>query len=159
MARSGKKAYKKTAKPDVLYSSRTLGKLINRVMKSGKKSTAQNLVYKALERIKEKGHDPLKTFETALANVEPRMEVRPRRVGGASYQVPMEVRGERRLSLAISWIVDAATKRSNKEFHTFDAKLTAELLDAFSSQGEAVRKRDLMHKSAEANKAFAHFRW
>lgn len=117
------------------------------------------MVYTAFEKIKEKNLDPLDVFEKALQNVGPRFEVRPRRVGGASYQVPMEVRGERRISLAIRWLVSAANNRSSKEYHTFADKLAAELIDAFNNAGEAIKKRDLMQRNAEANRAFAHFKW
>lgn len=159
MARSQKIIKKRDIEVDPIYGNKLLARFINRVMRSGKKSTAQAQVYKAFELIKEKGQDPLKVFEQALANVSPRMEVRPRRVGGASYQVPIEVRGERRVSLAIRWIIAATTKRSSKEFHSFAQKLAAELLDILNNQGEAIRKRDTMHRSAEANRAFSHFRW
>lgn len=145
--------------PDPLYGSRLVTRFISRLIKDGKKQLAQKLVYKTFEQLKGKGQDPIKTFEAAIQNVGPRMEVRPRRVGGASYQVPMEVRGDRRTSLAIRWLIEAAKKRPNREYHTFDTKLAAEFSDAAQNQGEAVRKRDLTHKMAEANKAFAHFRW
>lgn len=144
---------------DPIYGNRLITRFVNQVMKEGKKMVAQSLVYKSFDRIKQQGKDPVKIFELALANVGPRMEVRPRRIGGASYQVPVEVRGERRISLAIHWIIAAARKRSNKEFHTFDEKLTAEFVDASTNQGEAIKKRDMTHRMAEANKAFAHFRW
>lgn len=158
MARAGR-TIKKLAEPDPVYGNRLLGRFINRVMFSGKKSTAQTQVYKALEIIKEKGEDPVKTFELAINTVGPKMEVKARRVGGASYQVPMEVRGDRRVSLAIRWIVTVARKRSNKEFKTFGDKLAAELLDASKGQGETIKKRDTIHRMAEANRAFAHFKW
>ncbi len=129
-------------------------------MSDGKKSIAQSLVYKALEIIKEElKQEPLGVFEKALQNVSPKMEVKPRRVGGASYQVPIEVRGDRKEALAIRWILDAARKRSNKDFHTFDKKLAQELLDASQGTGLAIKKRDDMQKTAQANRAFAHFRW
>lgn len=144
---------------DPVYGNRTLSRFINRVMQRGKKSIAQKLVYTALDLIKEKGEDPMKVFETALNTVGPKMEVRPRRVGGASYQVPMEVRGDRRVALAIRWIVTLANKRSNKEYKSYAAKLAAELLDASKGLGEAIKKRDTMHRNAEANRAFAHFKW
>lgn len=144
---------------DPIYGNRLITRLINRVMISGKKNIAQSLVYKALEVIKSKGEDPLKIFETAVANVGPKMEVRPRRVGGASYQVPIEVRGDRRISLALRWIVAFAQKRSNKEFKTFAEKLAVEMLDAAKGQGEAIKRRDTIHRMAEANRAFAHFKW
>lgn len=154
-----KRVPKRPTPPDALFQNRLLTRLINRLMKDGKKTLAQRLVYKALARIKEKVEDPIKVFETAISNVGPRMEVRPRRVGGASYQVPMEVRSDRRQSLAIRWILDAAQKRPNSQYHTFDQKLAAELLDASQNQGEAIKKRDNTQRMAEANRAFAHFRW
>ncbi len=156
--RSGR-VIKKLSEPDPVYGNRLLGRFINRVMYSGKKSTAQTQVYEALDLIKETGEDPIKTFELAINTVGPKMEVKARRVGGASYQVPMEVRGDRRVALAIRWIVMLARKRSNKEFKSFGAKLAAELSDAAKGQGEAIKKRDTIHRMAEANRAFAHFKW
>ncbi|MFC1626581.1 30S ribosomal protein S7 [Patescibacteria group bacterium] len=158
MAR-GRRIKKKLQDPDPVYSNRLLTRFINRSMRDGKKSTAQRQVYTALENIKKKGEDPMKVFEAAVNNVGPKMEVKTRRVGGASYQVPLEVRGDRRISLAIRWLVMFARKRSNKEFKTFADKLTAEFLDAYSNQGEAVKKKDTVHRMADSNKAFAHFRW
>ncbi len=158
MPRAGR-INKKLLDPDPIYANRTLTRFINRVMRSGKKSVAQKQVYQALEIIKAKGEDPVKVFETALNMVGPKMEVRPRRVGGASYQVPMEVRGDRRLALAIRWIVAFANKKSNKEYKTFAEKLAAELMDAAKGQGEAIKRRDTVHRMAEANRAFAHFKW
>lgn len=158
MPRAGR-IVKKLPEPDPIYNNRFVSRLINRVMRNGKKSVASHLVYEALELIKEKGEDPVKVLENAIANVGPKQEVRPRRVGGASYQVPTEVRGDRRVSLAIRWIVQFAAKRPNKEFRTFGEKLAAELLDASANTGEAIKKRDTVHRMAEANKAFAHFRW
>lgn len=155
-----RKRVKKTAAlPDPVYGNRILSRFINCVMKSGKKSVAQRIVYRALDSIKEKGEDPIKVFETAMTNVGPRMEVRPRRVGGASYQVPNEVRGDRRVSLAIRWLVAFADKRSNKEYKNYSDKLAAELMDASKGQGEAIKRRDTIHRMAEANRAFAHFKW
>ncbi len=145
--------------PDPLYGNRLLTRFINRVMKSGKKSTARDVVYKALESIKEKGEDPVVVFETAINNVGPKMEVKARRVGGASYQVPTEVRGDRRMALAMRWIVQFANKRSSKEFKGFAPKLAAELTDAAKGQGEAIKKRDTVQRMADANRAFAHFKW
>lgn len=136
-----------------------LTRLINRVMLSGKKTIAESLVYKALDIIKEKGEDPIKVFETALNNVGPKMEVKTRRVGGASYQVPTEVRGDRRVALAIRWIVEFAKNRSNKEYHTYAEKLAMELMDAANNTGEAIKRRDTVQRMADANKAFAHFKW
>ena len=153
------KIKKRIVEPEPIYGNRMLARFINRVMRDGKKTIAQRQVYQALEIIKQKKLDPLVVFQSALSNVSPRMEVRPRRVGGASYQVPAEVRGERRLSLSIRWLIMAARKRSNKEYHTFAEKLAAELIDAYNNTGEAVNKRKLMQRNAEANRAFAHFRW
>lgn len=158
MSRTGK-IKKREIQLDPIYQNKLLSRFINRVMKDGKKSVAQRIIFNAFDLIKEKNLDPLNVFQMALANVAPRMEVRPRRVGGASYQVPIEVRGERRISLSIRWLIEAAKKRSNKEYHSFSEKLAAELMDAFNNAGEAIRKRDLMHRNAEANKAFSHFRW
>lgn len=145
--------------PDPIYGNRTLTRFVNRVMERGKKRTAERVVYGALDIIKEKGEDPMKVFETAIANVGPKMEVRPRRVGGASYQVPMEVRGDRRVALAMRWIVAFSKKRSNKEYKSYAGKLAAELLDAAAGVGETIKKRDAVHRMADANKAFAHFKW
>lgn len=129
-------------------------------MQRGKKTVAQRHVYRAFDQIKEKtDKNPLEIFQKALDNVKPLMEVRPRRVGGASYQVPIPVRGDRRESLAIRWLIQAAQARPNKEYHTFDKKLAAELLAAAKNEGGAVRKKQEVHKIAEANRAFAHFRW
>ncbi len=156
--RSGKITKRKLA-PDPIYNSRLVTRFINRVMFSGKKTVAQNIVYAAFDRIEKNGKNPLQIFETALANVSPRMEVRPRRVGGASYQVPVEVRGDRREALAIRWLIAAAKSRPNKEFHTFSEKLAQEFLDAANSQGIAIKRKEDISRMAEANKAFAHFRW
>lgn len=156
--RSGR-VNKKLTEPDPIYGNRLLSRFINRVMRDGKKSTAEKQVYRALDIIKEKGEDPMKVFENAVNTVGPKMEVKARRVGGASYQVPMEVRGDRRVALAIRWMVTLARKRSNKEFHSYADKLAAELLDASKGAGEAIKKRDTMHRMAEANRAFAHFKW
>lgn len=158
MAR-GKRIIKKLHEPDPVYGNRLLTRFINRVMKSGKKSSAERQVYAALNQIKEKGEDPIKTFETAIQTIGPKREVRSKRVGGASYQVPTEVRGERRIALAIRWIIQCTNKRPNKEYHTFASKLTAELIDASKGEGEAVKKRDTVHRMADANRAFAHFKW
>jgi small subunit ribosomal protein S7 len=142
--------------PDIRYNSVTVQTMIQHVLRRGKKSTATRLVYEALDLIKERsGKNPLEVFETALKNVSPVMEVRPRRVGGATYQVPMEVSASRRLTLAIRWILSAARDRAG---HSFSEKLAAELLDAFNETGAAIRKRDETHKMAEANRAFSHYR-
>ncbi|KKR33665.1 MAG: 30S ribosomal protein S7 [Candidatus Gottesmanbacteria bacterium GW2011_GWA2_41_12] len=158
MSRSGK-IKKRITNTDAVYGNKLLAKFINRVMRSGKKSVAQGQVYGALELIKAKNLDPLTIFQQAVQNVGPRMEVKARRVGGASYQVPMEVRGERRISLAIRWIIQASNNKSNKEFHSFAEKLSQELMDAANNAGEAIKKRDGMQRNADANKAFSHFRW
>lgn len=158
MSRSGK-IKKRQINPDIIFGNKLLSKFINKVQKDGKKSVAQRMVYKALENIKNQKLDPLIVFQTAIQNVSPRYEVRPRRVGGASYQVPSEVRGERRISLAIRWIIASANNRSNKQYHSFSDKLSVELLDAYNNTGEAIKKRDLVQRNAEANRAFAHFKW
>lgn len=159
MARSTKILKKRKIEGDPLYGNKLLAKFINRIMVDGKKSTASGVVYKALAILKEKGHDPVKVFEQAITAVGPRMEVKPRRVGGASYQVPVEVRGERRLSLAIRWVSEAAHKRSSRDYKSYAAKLAAEIADILAGQGEAVRKRDAVHRVADSNRAFSHFRW
>lgn len=129
-------------------------------MRDGKKSLASALVYKALEIIKEQTkEEPLAVFEKALQNVSPKMEVRPRRVGGASYQVPVEVRGDRKEALSIRWIIAGSKGRSNSQFHGFDKKLAQEIMDAANNQGFAIKKKEDMQKVAAANRAFAHFRW
>ena len=158
MPRSGRVS-KKSLAADPIFNNRLVTRFINRIMRDGKKALAQRLVYKALDKIKQKNEDPVKILETAISNIGPRMEVRPRRVGGASYQVPMEVRGDRRQALAIRWILEAAKKRSSREYKTFDQKLAAELWDAAQNMGEAVKKRDNTQRMADANRAFAHFRW
>jgi small subunit ribosomal protein S7 len=131
--------------------------LINKIMVSGKKSLAQAIVYRAFDLIAEKsGRDPLEVFETAVKNATPLLEVRPRRVGGATYQVPMEVRPSRRQSLALRWLVNFSRQRGER---TMEEKLAGELTDAAQNAGGAVRRRDETHRMAEANKAFAHYRW
>ena len=148
------------AEPDPIYGSRVVTKLINRSMRDGKKSVAMREIYGALELIKEKtGEDPVKVFDRAMENIKPTMEVRPRRVGGAAYQVPQQVRGPRRESLGIRWLVAAANSKSNSEFHTYAEKLAAEIMDAAKGEGVSVKKRQEVERVAEANKAFAHFRW
>ena len=145
---------------DPIYNSKLVTKLVNRSMKDGKKSVAEKEIYGAFEIIKEKtGEDPLKIFNQAMDNVRPTMEVRPRRVGGAAYQVPMPVRGPRKESLAIRWIVMSANSKSNSEFHTYAEKLASEIIDCSKGEGLAVKKRTDMEKSAEANRAFSHFNW
>ncbi len=162
MARSGpvKQSKKREAAPDPVFNDKLLGKLINRVMRSGKKLVAQKNIYDTLEKIKEKSKaDPLTVFRQAMENIKPMVEVRSRRVGGAAYQVPTPVRGDRKESLAIRWLIIAALKRPSKEYHTFSDKLSAEIMDAFNNTGGAVKKKEDTHRMADANKAFAHFRW
>ena len=145
---------------DPIYGSRMLTKLINRSMRDGKKSVSAREVHSAMEIIKEKtGDDPIKVFDQAMENIKPNMEVRARRVGGAAYQVPQQVRGPRRETLAIRWLVAAANSKSNSEFHSYGAKLAAEIMDASKGEGVTVKKRLEMEKVAESNKAFSHFRW
>ena len=157
----GKNIIKRPTIPDPIYNNRLVTKLINKVMKDGKKSPAASQVYRSLELIKAKvtDQDPAKILETVVNTIAPKMEVRPRRVGGASYQVPSEVRGERKVHLALKWLIEAARSRSNKEYHTFAEKLAAEMQDALAGTGNAIKKRDMIHKMAEANKVFAHLRW
>lgn len=159
MARKGT-VKPKVLEPDPMYGSRLVTKLINRSMKDGKKSVARTQVYEAFGIVKEKiGSDPLKVFNEALENIKPSMEVRARRIGGAAYQVPAPVRGPRRESLAIRWLIAAANSKSNSDFHTYGAKLASEIMEAAKGEGAAVKKRTDMERVAEANKAFAHFRW
>lgn len=159
MARKGG-AKPRKIEPDPLYNSVLVAKFINRSMRDGKKSVAQKEVYRALEIIKEKtDSDPEKVLGQAMDNVKPNMEVRPRRVGGAAYQVPIPVRGSRKESLAIRWIINLANARPNAEFHTYAEKLAAELTAAAKGEGGAVKKRQDMERVAEANRAFSHFKW
>lgn len=154
-----KKVVKRTISSDKIYQSVLVQKFINRLMKDGKKSVAEKTFYNAFETLEKKNQNPMDIFDKALQNVGPKVEVKARRVGGASYQVPTEVRGEKKVSLAIRWIITAAAARSNKEYHHFSEKLAAEFMDASQNLGSAIKKRDTMYKSAEANRAFAHFRW
>ena len=148
---------KRDVLPDPVYHDKTVTKFINKVMLSGKKSVAQRVVYDAFETIRAKtGKDPLEVFQTALKNVMPVLEVRARRVGGANYQVPVEVRQDRRMTLGIRWLVNYARLRGEK---TMNERLSAELMDAANNTGAAVKKKEDTHKMAEANKAFAHYRW
>lgn len=154
-----KKVHKRQTQPDKLYQSRLVEKFINQLMKDGKKTVAQKVLYNTFELLKKQDKDALEIFERAVQNIGPKQEVKARRVGGASYQIPIEVRGDRRVSLAIRWIIQAATERSSKEYHTFPEKLAAEFVDILNNKGEAIKKRDTIHRMAEANRAFAHFRW
>ncbi|PIR83029.1 30S ribosomal protein S7 [Candidatus Kaiserbacteria bacterium CG10_big_fil_rev_8_21_14_0_10_56_12] len=148
--------HKRVWRADLKYGSETLTRFINAVMWDGKKDTARAVVYAALEKIKEVGADPLETFESALRNVSPLMEVRSRRVGGANYQVPREVPQNRRLALAFRWIINAARTKKGKPMAE---KLADEILLAAKNEGDAIKKKDDMHRMAESNKAFAHFAW
>jgi len=143
--------------PDPVYNDVLVQRFINRLMVCGKKSVAEKIFYRAMEIVGERTkRNPLEVFHQALKNVMPVLEVRPRRVGGATYQVPMEVRPERRISLGIRWLVNSARKRGGR---TMIEKLAAEIMDAANNQGAAVKKREDTHRMAEANKAFAHYRW
>jgi small subunit ribosomal protein S7 len=143
--------------PDARYGSKTISRFINKVMIDGKKSIAESIVYSALERAENQLRRPaVDVFDQALRNATPVLEVKPRRVGGATYQVPVEIRGDRRVSLAMRWLIASARARSGK---TMADKLASELLDAFHGQGATVKKRDDTHRMADANKAFAHYRW
>jgi small subunit ribosomal protein S7 len=147
---------KRPVEPDIRYGNKNVQVMIHHVLRRGKKSVATGIIYDAFDKVKETTQrDPIEVFEQALKNVGPIMEVRPRRVGGATYQVPMEVEPQRRLALAIRWILGAAHSRDGKS--TAD-KLSGELIDAANNQGAAIRKREETHKMAEANRAFSHFR-
>jgi len=150
-------AAKRDVIPDPRYGSQLLTKFMNMVMRDGKKSVAEKIVYGALDTIASKGHEEsVEVLTKALENVQPRVEVKSRRVGGATYQVPVEVRASRRVALSMRWLIEAARKRNER---TMSAKLAGELLDAFEGRGSAVKKREDTHRMAEANKAFSHYRW
>ena len=150
------KPEKRVVQPDIRYNSVTVQFIINRFMKNGKKSLANRLMYDAMDMVQKKtGRDAMEVLDEALKNVGPIMEVRPRRVGGATYQVPMEVPAHRRMTLAMRWIIEAARKRTGR---SFSEKLAGEILDAASSQGAAYKKREEAHRMAEANRAFSHYR-
>lgn len=148
---------KRDVLPDPVYGSKVVTKVINQVMQDGKKGTAQEIVYGAFDEIKAKtGQDPMEVFNKAINNLMPMLECKARRVGGANYQVPMEVRPERRQTLAIRWLVLFARKRSDRNMYQ---RLAGELMDAANETGGAFKRKEEMHRAAEANKAFAHFRW
>ncbi len=148
---------KRDVLPDPKFQNKVLAKFINHVMVSGKKAVAERIVYGALDKIAERsGKDPLEVFETALESISPVVEVKSRRVGGATYQVPVEVRPSRRMALAMRWLVDASRKRGEK---SMDLRLAGEMLDAADKKGAAVKKREDVHRMAEANKAFSHYRF
>ena len=158
MARGVNNIKKRKIEGDPVYGSILVSMFTNRLMHDGKKTVAQRVVYDALEILKKEG-DPIQLFELAIESVGPKVEVKARRIGGAAYQVPSEVRGARKNALAIRWILEAAAKRPTSEYKSFAAKLAAELIDATKNLGEAIRRRDVAHRMAEANKAFSHFRW
>lgn len=148
---------KREIPPDIRYGSLIVAKLINKLMYSGKKSTASRIVYDAFDMVEERMHRPaLEVFEQAVRNVTPLLEVKPRRVGGATYQVPVEIRGERRTSLALRWLISSARARPGR---SMSEKLAGELMDASRNTGATVKRREDTHRMAEANKAFAHYRW
>ena len=148
---------KRVILPDPLYNSQLVTKFVNVVMKDGKKSVAEQLLYRALETIRERTEDdPVKVFKKAVDNVKPAVEVKSRRVGGSTYQVPIEVRPSRRLALSMRWLINSAKSRGEK---TMDLRLANELMDAAQNRGAAIKKKDDTHRMAEANKAFAHYRW
>ncbi len=150
-------AAKREILPDPLYNSKVVSKFINSIMSDGEKSVAARICYGAFDIIKTKtGNDPLKVFKTALENVKPALEVKSRRVGGATYQVPVDIRPQRRVALAFRWIINFSKKRGER---TMGEKLAGELMDAANSTGAAIKKREDTHKMADANKAFAHYRW
>ncbi|MFL1462843.1 30S ribosomal protein S7 [Roseococcus sp. DSY-14] len=153
------RAEKREVLPDPKFGDIVLSRFMNVLMYDGKKSVAESIVYAAMDTLKKKGgpnSDPLRLFHEAMDNVKPAVEVRSRRVGGATYQVPVEVRPERRQALAIRWIIDSARKRGES---TMEERLSAELMDAVNNRGSAVKKREDTHRMAEANKAFSHYRW
>ena len=150
-------AEKRTILPDHKYKDLVLAKFMNRIMLNGKKSISESIVYGAFDIVSDKtGKSPIEFFHDALSNVKPALEVRSRRVGGATYQVPMEVRPKRAQALAMKWLVDSASKRNEK---TMRERVANEIIDAFNNKGNSVKKREETHKMAEANRAFSHFRW
>ncbi|OGQ03964.1 MAG: 30S ribosomal protein S7 [Deltaproteobacteria bacterium RIFCSPLOWO2_12_FULL_44_12] len=157
MPRKKRIAFKRDIKQDLKFSDKLVAKLINKMMWEGKKSLAERIIYGAFQLVKEKkGGEPLELFKKALDNIKPLMEVRSRRVGGANYQVPVEVRSERKLSLGLRWLVEATRGRGEK---TMQERLATEIMEALENKGSAVKKREDTHKMAEANRAFAHYKW
>lgn len=151
-------AVKRDVLPDPLYNNKVVTKLVNQVMLDGKKGLAQSIVYGAFNKVQEKlGLDPIEAFTQALENVKPLLETKGRRVGGATYQVPMEIRPDRRQTLAIRWMVMFARKRNGER--TMEERLAGEIIDAYNNTGASVKRKEEMHRMAEANKAFAHYRW
>lgn len=155
MPRKTTKSFQRTIAPDIRFQNVLVAKMINKVMKSGKKRLAETLMYGAMDEIATKLKvEPLEVFETAIKNVSPQVQVKAKRVGGATYQVPMEVRGDRKIHLAMTWILTAARTKSGRPF---DKRLAQELMDAYNNTGDAMKKKEDTHRMAEANKAFAHF--
>ena len=156
MPRKGHVA-KRDVLPDPIYNSKLVSRLINNIMQDGKKGTAQTILYNAFDIIAEKtGREPMEVFEEAIENIMPVLEVKARRIGGANYQVPVEVRPERRITLGLRWLVQYSRSRGEK---TMEQRLANEIIDAANNTGASVKKKEDMHKMAEANKAFAHYRW
>jgi len=159
MSRKGPTKLRKLL-PDTLYNSILVSRIINRSIKDGKKEPATKQIYHALELIKkELKQDPLVALEQALENIKPKIEVRPRRIGGAVYQVPTPIRSHRQNSLAIRWLINFSRKKPNKQYHTFAEKIATEIIDAYNKEGACMTKRSEVERMAEANKAFAHLRW
>lgn len=157
MPRKKRKSFSRAKEPDLKYGDPLVTRLIGRLMWRGKRGVAEKIVYQALASLKEKrGEDPLPVFKKAMENIKPQMEVRSRRVGGANYQIPMEVHPERKLSLGLRWLVDSSRGRGEK---TMAGRLAMEILEALENKGGAVRKKEETHRMAEANRAFAHYRW
>ena len=151
-----KKTEKRKTEPDLIYKNKLVAKFINGLMRDGKKTVAQNLLYETFELISKQDKEPVTVFEKAIQNVGPRVEVKSRRVGGASYQVPVDIRTTRRLALTFRWIISYARKRAEK---TMEERLGGEIIDASNNTGASVKKKEDTHKMAEANRAFAHYRW
>jgi len=160
MSRKGTSKIRKV-EPDTIYNNVLIAKIINAAMRDGKRNAAEKQIYQALELIKKDfpKESEIEVFQRAMENIKPKVEVRPRRIGGAVYQIPTPVRGNRQNSLAIRWLISAARARSNKQYHTFAQKFVAEVSDALSNSGAAVSKRVEVERMADANKAFAHLRW
>ncbi len=153
-----RRAVKRNIEPDPVYNSLVLAKFINKVMQAGKKSTARTIIYNALEKFakKIKAEDPLTAFELALENAKPSLEVKSRRIGGATYQVPVEIPTDRRISMAMGWIIEHSRKKAGR---SMEDGLASELIDCYQNQGTTIKKKDDVHRMAEANKAFAHYKW
>jgi small subunit ribosomal protein S7 len=153
-----KKTYKREIIPDPVFKDVVVAKLINKMMYSGKKSTAQSLFYGALEELKDKvpGEEPIAILKKAIENCKPSIEVRSRRVGGATYQVPVDVRPSRRLALSMRWLIEYSRERGEKDY---SKRLAAEIMDAFNNRGNAIKKKEDVHRMADANKAFSHYNW